>query len=212
MAGFTPTTLFLGLALALPAPAAAEDAPFVDWTSRLAALPGSYEPSSSDDCVAGRVQCVDGVIREMEKRFKPLVESCSHDAIFDLAYLRTTQEYRRTIEDPDFFEDAEFVNHEDVVFAGYCFTAFDDWHKGDGINTPPAWRIAFQAAANREMPASGNLAVGVNAHIQRDLPFVLADIGLVKPDGSDAQDRSRSRQRLPKPCDRWLDRRNSGSF
>ena len=34
------------------------------------------------------------------------------------------------------------------------------------------------------MPASGNLSLGINAHVQRDLPFVLAGIGLVKPDGS----------------------------
>ena len=30
----------------------------------------------------------------------------------------------------------------------------------------------------------GNLSLGINAHIQRDLPFALAGIGLVKPDGS----------------------------
>ena len=34
------------------------------------------------------------------------------------------------------------------------------------------------------MPASGNLSLGINAHVQRDLPFALAAIGLVKPDGS----------------------------
>ena len=34
------------------------------------------------------------------------------------------------------------------------------------------------------MTAAGNLSLGINAHIQRDLPFVLAGIGLVKPDGS----------------------------
>ena len=34
------------------------------------------------------------------------------------------------------------------------------------------------------MTAQGNLSLGINAHIQRDLPFALAAIGLVKPDGS----------------------------
>ncbi|MDQ3607857.1 MAG: DUF5995 family protein, partial [Actinomycetota bacterium] len=29
-----------------------------------------------------------------------------------------------------------------------------------------------------------NMLLGINAHIQRDLPFVLAEIGLVKSDGS----------------------------
>src|SRR3546814_15182244 len=31
---------------------------------------------------------------------------------------------------------------------------------------------------------AGSLFLGMNAHINRDLPFVLAEIGLVKPDGT----------------------------
>jgi hypothetical protein len=30
----------------------------------------------------------------------------------------------------------------------------------------------------------GNVFLGMNAHVNRDLPFVLAEIGLVKPDGT----------------------------
>jgi hypothetical protein len=121
----------------------------------------------------------------MQRRFDPLADSCDHDSIFALAYLRTTEEYRRTIEDPTFFEDTAFVNHEDVVFARYYFDAFDAWHHGRHEEAvPPAWAIAFRAADDRAVTASGNLQLGINAHVQRDLPFVLAAIGLVKPDGS----------------------------
>jgi len=81
------------------------------------ASPRASDPTSENDCVAGRTQCVDAVIREIERRFRPLADRCDHDAIFSLTYLRTTQVYRRTIEDPHFFEDTAFVNHEDVVFA-----------------------------------------------------------------------------------------------
>ena len=49
---------------------------------------------------------------------------------------------------------------------------------------PQAWAVAFRAADQRAVSAAGNLALGINAHVQRDLPFVLAAIGLVKPDGS----------------------------
>lgn len=169
-------------ALAVPASTAAEDPTFVDWSSRLAAVPSGHVPTSEDDCVAGRVRCVDQVIKELERRFAPLARSCDHDAIFALSYLRTTEEYRRTIEDPAFFEDTAFVNHEDAVFGSYYFRALDSWSRG-GADTPPAWRIAFAAAERRELPASGDLSLGINAHVQRDLPFVLAGIGLVKPDG-----------------------------
>jgi hypothetical protein len=120
----------------------------------------------------------------MRRRFDPLAASCDHDAIFSITYLRTTEEYRRTIEDPTFFEDTRFVNHEDAVFARYYFEAYDNWHAGREAAVPEAWAIAFRAARDRTVSAAGNVVLGISAHVQRDLPFVLAAIGMVKPDGS----------------------------
>ena len=178
------TLLITGCLLLGPGAGRAEDPQFVGWTELLPGLTTEFTPSSENDCTAGRTRCVDAVIREMRRRFDPLASSCDHDSIFALAYLRTTEEYRRTIEDPTFFEDTAFVNHEDVVFARLYFDAFDAWHAGRDDAVPPAWDIAFDAADDRSMPASGNLSLGINAHVQRDLPFALAGIGLVKPDGS----------------------------
>jgi hypothetical protein len=167
---------------ALPSFARAEDPPFVGWSSLLPSLATGYEPSSANDCTAGRTHCVDAVVRELTRRFDDMAASCDHDAIFALSYLRTTEEYRRAIEDPAFFQDTPFVNHEDAVFASYYFGAFIAWH--GGLAAPPAWAIAYRAAADHAVSAAGDLALGINAHVQRDLPFVLAAIGLVKPDGS----------------------------
>jgi hypothetical protein len=172
------------LLLAAPVAASAEDPPFVGWTALLPGLTTEYEPSSDNDCAAGRTRCVDAVISEMQSRFDPLAKACDHDAIFSLTYLRTTEEYRRSIEDPTFFEDTPFVNHEDAVFARYYFEAYDNWHAGRLAAVPRAWAIAFRAADERAVAAAGNIALGINAHVQRDLPFVLASIGMVKPDGS----------------------------
>jgi hypothetical protein len=170
--------------LAAPVAARADDPPFVGWTALLPGLTAEYDPSSENDCAAGRTRCVDAVVREMRRRFDPLADSCDHDAIFSLTYLRTTEEYRRAIEDPAFFEDTRFVNHEDVVFARYYFEAYDDWAAGRLAAVPQAWAIAFRAADQRAVSAAGNVVLGINAHVQRDLPFVLAAIGIVKPDGS----------------------------
>jgi hypothetical protein len=178
-------SLLLATVLLLPAGAArADDPPYVAWTELLPGLTTEFVPSSENDCTAGRRRCVDAVIREMRRRFDPLADSCDHDSIFALAYLRTTEEYRRTTDDSAFFEDTAFVNHEAAVFAGYYFRAYDAWHAGGPETVPPAWAIAFKAAAEHAVSASGNLSLGISAHIQRDLPFVLAGIGLVKPDGS----------------------------
>ena len=184
MRGVALGTLLGLLMLAAPVGASAEDPPFVGWTALLPGLATEYEPDSDNDCAAGRTRCVDAVIREMKRRFDPLAAACDHDAIFSLTYLRTTEEYRRTIDDPTFFEDTSFVTHEDAVFARYYFEAYDNWDAGRRDEVPPAWAIAFRAADARAVSAAGNIALGINAHVQRDLPFVLAAIGLVKPDGS----------------------------
>ena len=176
--------LTLACALVAPAMASAEDPPYLGWPGLLPAVPGTYSPTTEDDCVKGRTSCVDAVIREMYDRFDPLASACDHDAVFSLAYLRTTEEYRRTIEDPDFFDDTAFVNHEDAVFAEYYFRAQDAWNGDLRDLTPPAWAHAFEAAERRELSATGNLVLGMNAHIQRDLPFALAGIGLTAPDGA----------------------------
>src|SRR3954468_16849467 len=116
------------LALAAPVAASAEDPPFVEWTALAPGLTTDYEPSTANDCAAGRTHCVDAAVREMKRRFDPLAAACDHNAIFSLTYLRTTEEYRRTIDDPTFFEDTAFVNHEDAVFARLYLSAYDAWH------------------------------------------------------------------------------------
>jgi len=175
----------VGGALAGVGPVSADDDPlFVPWSEVLPGLTEGYDPSSADDCRSGKLRCVDRVIREMTRRFEPLGQACDHDALFSLMYLRTTEEYRRSVADGTFFEDTAFVNHQDAVFAQYYFDAFDAWDRGDTANTPAAWRIAFDAADRGLVTGSGNMLLGMSAHVNRDLAFVLAEIGLVKPDGS----------------------------
>lgn len=174
-------------ALAAPhsvAAAATEDPPFVGWTATLPALAWQFSPTSADDCVAGRTSCVRRTIREMERRLEPLVADCSHGAVFGLAYLRTTESYLDAALTPGFLRDPSFVNHQDVVFAKMYFDAWDAWSAGRAERVPPAWRIAFGAADDRRVAGVGDLLLGMNAHVNRDLPFALAAIGLVAPDGT----------------------------
>ena len=140
--------------------------------------------SSQTPCLRGTLQCVDGVVTQMTNRLRDLAASCDHDAVFALLYLRTTEEYRRTVAaDPTFFADPAYVNHEDALFADDYFSAYDGWH-ASSAHVPPAWAIAFEAAERREVSGGGNTLLGMNAHINRDLPFVLARLGLTHPDGS----------------------------
>ena len=135
----------------------------------------SVRRPSPDDCIAGRVQCIDKVVREMTKRFEPLASSCNHDAIFALTYLRVTEEYRRTVESP-----RSSMTHRSSITRMSSSPATTSLPttpgKTGGPPSAPAWRSAFDAARDRAVSANGNLLLGINAHVQRDLPFVLYGI------------------------------------
>ncbi len=136
------------------------------------------DPVGSKACQEGKPTCVDAVIKEMTRRFNPLASSCDHDAIFSLTYLRTTEAYRRAISDPQFFSNNAFVNREDAEFSSLYFSADTDYRAGRHDQVPSTWRIAFDAAETKRVSAAGNLLLGMNAHITRDLPVVLDQLGL----------------------------------
>jgi hypothetical protein len=146
----------------------------------LLVLPGSTGASNdvSDKraCEAGEPKCINFVIKEMDKRFRKLEKRCDHDAIFALLYLRTTETFRDTL-DTIGYADPSSVIREDSVFADFYFRAFDAFHGGGG-SVPPAWNVAFTAAQDRAVQSPGNALLGFNAHIQRDLPFVLHELFL----------------------------------
>jgi hypothetical protein len=156
----------------------------VKWTALLPSLTDAYDPASTNDCVAGRPNCVDVTIKEMERRFDPLGQSCDHNAVFAMAYLRTTQTYEWARNQSGFFNDTPWVNHEDAVFAKYYFQAYDNYASGNRAAVPQAWQIAFDAAAHRQVTGAADLLLGMSAHVNRDLPFVLAAIGITYPDGT----------------------------
>src|SRR5262245_37444086 len=125
-------------------------------------------------CQEGRPHCAHFVIQEMERRFRHLAKDCDHDAIFSLLYLRTTEKFRDTLSSIGYGDPATIVR-QDAIFADYYFRAYDAHHKGEGF-VPPAWQIAFTAAGQRRVTAAGNALLGINAHVQRDLPFTLFDL------------------------------------
>jgi Family of unknown function (DUF5995) len=178
-------SVILGVAAVTSAgTAAASDPIYVGWSNLLPAWAYQYTPNSANDCAAGRPTCVQKTLKEMQRRFSPLASSCDHNAVFALAYLRTTQQYAKDAAEPGFFNDPAFVNHEDAVFAQFYFQAYDSWAAGDNAQVPQAWQITFNAARNHEVSGAGDLLLGMNAHVNRDLPFVLAALGLVAPDGT----------------------------
>ena len=176
------TALLVGGTVA--APARATTAPYVPWSSYLSGWTDDYVPSSDNDCVAGRPSCLKQTRKELGRILAETGKACSHDAVFALAYTRITQTYAWSRDLPGYYEDLPYLNHMDAVFAKYYTDAYYAYRAGDRAAVPRAWLTAFDAAAGRRVTGIGDLLLGMNAHINRDLPFVLAATGLVRPDGS----------------------------
>jgi hypothetical protein len=167
------------------APAHAETAlPYVPWSSYLPGWTEEYIPSSDNDCVAGRSNCLKSTLKELSRIADDTASSCSHNAVFSRAYLRMTQLYGHTREIPGYYEDVAYFNHVDSVFARYYTDAYYNWQSGNRSAVPQSWLVALDAAKNKKVSGSGDLLLGMNAHINRDLPYVMAAVGLVGPDGS----------------------------
>ena len=153
----------------------------VPWSAVLPPRDVPANPEPAEPCGADPVAaCVDGVIADMIENWKPLDAACDARAVFALTYLITTEAFRETL-DTGFFEDEDAIIQLDRVFADLFFAATDSYDEG---GAPPAWTIAFDAATQRRTNAVQDVFLGMNAHIQRDLPVALAAVGLVQPDGS----------------------------
>lgn len=176
-----------------------------NWPELLPPSPGTPEGKVKlrfDVCPKGKANCPERVIREMYRRWRPLDRSCDHDAVFALTYLRTTEEFVRTTREyPDFFDGARWVNHEDAVFAELYFRAYDRYQEGRPV--PEAWRIAFESADSPNLTGIGDLLLGMNAHINRDLPYTLAHMGLVRK--KDGKSRKPDHDRVNQFLDRVVD-------
>ncbi|WP_435771749.1 DUF5995 family protein [Nocardioides sp. SYSU DS0651] len=158
-------------------------------------IPVPPAPYTGEVCADGADACIDEVIVRMEERLDRLSASCAHGAVFSLAYLRVTENVRDAVRS-GYFADRQWLNRVDAVFAELYFDVTSKWDAGDRTGIPAAWRIALQAEDDRAMSGLGNFLLAMNAHINRDFPYVLAEVGLAGPRGSHKADHDRYNQRL----------------
>lgn len=161
----------------------------------LAPFPIPATPYTGEVCASGADACIDDVIVRMEDRLDGLVDTCSHSAVFSLAYLRVTENVRDAVR-TGYFEDRAWLNRVDAVFAEMYFDTTSRWEAGQRTGIPRAWQIALRAEDDRAMSGLGNFLLAMNAHINSDFPRVLAAVGLTGPDGSHKADHNRYNNRL----------------
>lgn len=96
-------------------------------------------------------------------------------AIFVEAY-RTMTANMLTAVQRSAFADGAWVERLLTGFAEYYFEAVDGYERRTDTPCPPAWEVAMDARRRDDLHPMQHLFLGVNAHINRDLPFVLVDV------------------------------------
>jgi hypothetical protein len=153
------------------------------WPDLLPAMPttSNPQPGPVPGCERPTVSCIDVEISRLRDLRRRL--GCDHRAVFATTYLVLTETLRDTLRhDPAFFADPGYLYTEDALFADYYFRTLSAYSAGRPV--PRAWRIAFDTAARGGANAAQDMLLGINAHVQRDMPFVMAELGLHRPDGS----------------------------
>jgi hypothetical protein len=105
------------------------------------------------------------VVEQLQHRIDALPADQVHRRSFIKTYRRTTQAVGDAV-DAGFFEDPDWVVRWDIAFADLFVVAHDADQLGGHVPRP--WRLAFQADPG--LPTIVHLLLGMNAHINYDLP------------------------------------------
>ena len=113
---------------------------------------------------------LDQVLAEMQARLDGPLNGSTPRRTFLRTYQRTTQAVADAMR-TGLFEDDAWVRRWDVAFAQLYLDALDADLAGVPAAVSRPWRLAFDAPAT--LPALIHLLLGINAHVNYDLPQAL---------------------------------------
>jgi hypothetical protein len=111
-------------------------------------------------------EAVAALVARMEALLRPLEAGPDPARFFLGTYLRTTRAVGEAL-DAGLFEDPSWVAAWDVDFAGLYLDALETHRKDPDAPARP-WRLAF--GADPGLPPEAHVLLGMNAHINFDLP------------------------------------------
>jgi hypothetical protein len=120
----------------------------------------------------GSGRTISGLVASMDALGAELEAERSPGRYFLSTYSRTTGAIAAALDDGR-FEDPLWVEEWDVVFADLYLDALRAYRRDRG-SAPRPWRVAFDARP--ELPPIAHLLLGMNAHINYDLPQSLIEV------------------------------------
>ena len=103
----------------------------------------------------------------MEEIGERLVAENDERQHFHLAYLHSTKAVMDDVE-ANQFVDSSWAERWGLAFAELYLDAFDAWEQGGDPSGP--WRVAFEASRIPDIAPVRHALLGINAHINFDLP------------------------------------------
>lgn len=117
---------------------------------------------------------IEALLDRMESLLRPMEAAEDERRFFLAVYRRTTEAVKADLERGGFV-DAEWTERWDISFAELYLDALASWNNDRTAAGP--WRIAFEAAnATPRVPPIRHLLLGMNAHINYDLPQALITV------------------------------------
>lgn len=118
-------------------------------------------------------QTLEHVILQMEERLEVLEDRDDYGRVFLRVYLLMTKEMQKRLAS-DFFFDPIWMEGLLIHFAERYFQAMDNLHSGKEAST--CWTLAFRMAEQKQTFVLQDALLGINAHINYDLPLALHHI------------------------------------
>lgn len=118
-----------------------------------------------------RCETIEQVLEEMDRRCRHLDRRGDWRGVFARTYLRTTEQILKATRRQGLFENPGWIVRIDCEFASRYFDAYDRFQDGSGCPWP--WRLAFRGAQSKRTFVFQDVLLGMNAHINYDLPYSL---------------------------------------
>ena len=154
----------------------------VPWPQALPAsdVPNDAQAKPVQHCPDGRVRCVRGLARRVKRQFERFDATCDHRAVIAYSYLQITRGLLADMKAPK--TSASLVQHRRWMaylitnFSNRYFRAYHRYAHGKPLTE--SWRITFDTALYGDAQAGQEVFLFSNAHVQHDLPFAYAKMGI----------------------------------
>jgi hypothetical protein len=128
-------------------------------------------PPTSLEMGGAAVSSIGDLLAVMDRHLQNFDAACDHRAAFLRVYRTMTGSVNEKLAAGEYFLDRAWIERVAVRFAWRYFDALDRYQRDQ--QAPPAWAYAFDVARRRRGFLLQDILLGMNAHINNDLPLVV---------------------------------------